>query len=89
MKNGGKILLSNLLILAAYFLVLKFAAGKNDFIGVYMMAILLHMAVAFVLAMVSFVQKQASNGAFYLLSCVVVLLVGFSSCIATGELNVH
>lgn len=96
MKDLGKILRINLLILLAYsltILAINYSATSSGdpYAGIgfaiFMMgAIGLHTLINLILGIVKFVQKDKELGQSYLVSMLVVGVVGFSSCLGGSAL---
>ena len=92
MKYIGKIAGINLLILLAY-MALLFATHQGEghewqmaFIMYGMLLIVAHVMVAFVVSLVYFIRKNDEMGKAWILSSLIILLVGFSACM--GSLSI-
>lgn len=72
----------NLLILLMYTLVISLYSGDNALVILFALLVLvgIHVAVNVVLAIVFFVRGEKPRGKAFLLSALIVLVVGFSSC---------
>lgn len=96
MKDLGKILRINLLILLGYSLAIlalnysSISSGEHmagiGFAILMMGAIGLHVLINLIIGIVKFVQKDKERGQSYLISMLVVGVVGFSSCLGGSAL---
>jgi hypothetical protein len=86
MDSFGKTIGRQLLIMLVYFIVCKAANGTgyghNQFMGYYVFAVVIQVISCLVLSIVSYGQKNTSKGNNYLISTVILLLVGVGGCIA-------
>jgi hypothetical protein len=83
MKNG-KIYLINLGVLFTYLVVIKVAYDSSAII-VSVLPILLQLIVNFMLGIIT-IGSDRPKGLAYILSIVVVLLIGFPSCLIISDL---
>ena len=88
-KIGG----INLLILLVYTLILGVAthesSGQYKGLGTMMalaLVISIHVCVTVIMSIYYFVRSNKANGKAYLLSGLLVLVVGFSACIGAGSI---
>lgn len=88
MQGTGKIVGINLIIMAVYTVICFgiFIADSDQYAGmgygIFMMGLIgLHVVALLILAIVFFVRKENTKGKAYLISLVVVLLIGFSACL--------
>lgn len=87
MQGTGRIVGINLLIMAVY-TVLSFGIFIMDSdqyaamgYGIFMMGLIgVHALVLLIMGIIFFVKKENNKGKIYLISLLVVLLVGFSAC---------
>ena len=95
MKNFGKIIGINLIILLVYSVLAYFINGTSggssgyDALGygfILMVFLVPHVLVNLIIAIVKFVRKEKELGSSYLLSMFIVAIVGFSSCAGGMEL---
>ena len=83
----------NLAILLAYTLLLGVvtheSSGQYKGLGTMIalaMAISVHVCITIIMSIYYFVRSNKANGKAYLLSSLLVLVVGFSACIGTGSI---
>lgn len=96
MKNLGKIIRINLLVLLGYsllFILMSIGARNSgdmyqgmDFAIYMMIFIALQVLVNFILMIAKFVQGEKETGLSFLVSLFVVAVVGFSSCFGGASL---
>ena len=93
MKPLKKIAGINLAILLAYTVLLGVvtheSSGQYKGLGTMMalaVAISLHVCVTIILSLYYFVRSNNPNGKAYLLSSLLVLVVGFSACVGAGSI---
>ncbi len=93
MKYIGKIVGLNLLVLLGY-MALLFAAHHDEghewqlaFIIYAMLVIFAHMILNFVIALSYFVRKNDEMGKAWILSSLIILIVGFSTCMGGLPVN--
>ena len=94
MQHLKKIAGINLLVLIAYttlVFVFNYDEREGSFtIMLIMMPLIgIHVFVNIVLGIIFFTQKDNARGRAFLLSALVVLIVGFSSCLGSGALSDH
>jgi len=87
MKSLSRIVGINLIILAIYTLIIHFSNTldhSNDaFLGILILSILpiaIHVIVNIIIAIVFFAKNNLPMGKAFLLSALVVLIIGFSTC---------
>lgn len=80
----------NLIILVAYTLLINLVSQGHErglAVVIFMaFAVGLHVVVAFLGMLYGFVNKNKELGRAWLLTCGIVLVVGFSACLGTGSL---
>ena len=98
MKDLGKIIRLNLLVLLAYallimiisYLTMRGGSGYDSpalYYAFFMMyAIGIHVVVSVVLMIVQFVRGEKERGLSHLVASLIVAVVGFSSCLGGGAL---
>jgi len=96
MKNFGKIIRINLLIMLAYSLIalaITWSAVKSGepyagltYALLMMYVIILHSLVVLIIMIIKFVKGEKELGMSYLLSLFVIGIVGFSSCMGGSAL---
>ncbi len=87
MSPLGKVILINLGVLLAYMVVIfsvSMALGRNDagitFGLIGLVASAIHALVALILAIINFSRQNTTQGAGFIISFAVVLLIGVSAC---------
>ncbi|NOS91594.1 MAG: hypothetical protein HOP30_06705 [Cyclobacteriaceae bacterium] len=82
MKN--KIVGVNLIILLVYtILIIAFSSGSEKGLGILIglaFCISIHSGLNFIVAIASFINKSKENGRSFLLSALLIVLIGFPSC---------
>lgn len=90
MQTLKKIAGINLLILLVYTAIVFFSnldtGGSLTILVVLMVIIGIHVFINLVLGIIFFTQKDNERGRAFLLSALIVLVVGFSSCFGSGLL---
>jgi hypothetical protein len=87
MENGTKqILLVNVGIFAAYTL-LSYLMSLSEGIIYHALFIVAHVIIAFLIGLIRLVfVKNSSDGGAYILSAVLVLVIGFGTCVGIGNI---
>ncbi len=89
MKNLGKIVGTNLLILLAYSLLIRFtASAEQRSLGIMIesaFAVGLHVFISLIIGLISY-STNKDLGKAWLLTTGIVLLVGFSTCLGNASL---
>ncbi len=88
MKNFGKILGYNLIILLVYTVAIHLMTGNGGLNGenslaimiMMMLAVGFHVLVVFIISMVNFSKGAKDFGKSYLLASLLILVIGFSAC---------
>lgn len=81
----GKILLTNFLVLAAYMTLFAVTSGREAII-VSALAIALHTGLNFIFFIIYLGDHDKSTAFSYLLSTIMVVLIGYSSCWAVSSI---
>ena len=87
MGEFGKIIGLNLLILFAYSVVSKLLGkldGELTMLIVMAMSILIHTGICFGFGIKKFTESKKQEGGIYLLTCFLVLIIGFGTCTKVG-----
>jgi hypothetical protein len=90
MENFGKIIGLHLLILLAYSLISKLLdqwAGNLTMYAVMGMSVFTHTIYCSVIGIKKFTESKKQEGAIYLLTCLLVLVIGFGTCTQLGTVK--
>ena len=92
MKPLNKILIINGVIMVLYFIFGLFAnQGDDHYAGlgymiIMMIAVAIHVVISLLIGVYHFVQKNNEMGRYFLLSALLIGVVGFSACFGGGTL---
>jgi hypothetical protein len=94
MENFGKRALPHLIGLFAYSAILRLLDNLDKSSGGGMIIFLaliigIHVIISFVIAIVKFSNHESQAGKQYLLITLLVLIIGFGTCVSFFTLNVH
>jgi hypothetical protein len=90
MENFGKRALPHLIGLFAYSAILRIIDNINGgMIILLALIILIHVGFSFILSLARFSDKKSQEGKQYLLITLLVLIVGFGTCVSFFTLNIH
>jgi hypothetical protein len=86
MEQGTKkILLVNLGIFAAYTLG-SYCISLSDGMGFHAFFIAIHVILCFLIGIIRLItEKEGSDGGSFILSAVLILLIGFGTCVGIGQ----
>jgi hypothetical protein len=90
MEKFGKIIGLNLLILFAYSVVSKLLGkldGELTMLIVMAMGILIQTVFCLILGIKKFTESKKQEGGIYLLTCFLVLIIGFGTCTQLGAVK--
>jgi hypothetical protein len=91
MSDLKKIVGINLLILVIYSLLIHFTSsgGEEELVILVLSAFAVggHVAITVIVALVYFFSRNAPMGKAFLLSALVVLVVGFSACLGSAAMT--
>jgi hypothetical protein len=91
MKDFGKFALPHLFGLFAYTIILAIfdKTSGGGMIILLALAIALHVLICFIISISNFVNSRKTEGGYFLLISLLILLVGFGSCVSFFTLDIH
>jgi hypothetical protein len=89
MKNFGKVALPPILILLVYSIVLRLFDKSGEVNIIFeMILIFAQTTICVLIAIVKFIQGHKTEGGQYLLIALLVLIIGFGTCISLFTLKI-
>lgn len=91
MEKFGKRALPHLIGLLVYSIILRIMDKPGGAGMIIYLAIIIgiHVGICFIISLIKFFSQQSQEGKQYLLITLLVLIIGFGTCISFFSLNVH